>query len=114
MPRYCAAQATAEAWLPEECVTTPCRASSSESCRMALLAPRILKEPVRWKFSHLKKSCAPQSLSRPELVRTGVRFARGAMRWAASRMSWREGGVVSVGAITLGMLAALTDTATRH
>lgn len=77
--------------MPEEYVTTPRAACSSVSWRMALLAPRILKELVRWKFSHLK----PQMASSPALVSTGVRCTSGAIRRAAARMS-AEVGMVTI------------------
>lgn len=39
MPRCLAASATAAPWLPEECVTTPLAASSSDRLNTALQAP---------------------------------------------------------------------------
>jgi acyl dehydratase len=55
MPRSLAARATAMPWLPDDCVTTPLAAASSLRLKIAFVAPRILKDPVRWKLSHLKK-----------------------------------------------------------
>src|SRR5579872_245787 len=78
---HAAAQATAAPWLPLDCVTMPWRTSSSVSEKIALDAPRILNEPVFCRFSHLKKTRAPMSLSSAEDVRIGVRWMRGAMRW---------------------------------
>ena len=63
MPRCRAAYASAAPWLPDECVTTPRRASASVSENTALVAPRALNAPTFWKFSHLKKSRAPASAS---------------------------------------------------
>ena len=59
--------------MPEEWVTTPRAAVSSSRDQTALLAPRNLKEPVRWKFSHLKYREEPRASSRLPEVRTGVR-----------------------------------------
>jgi hypothetical protein len=61
MPLRPAAQESAAAWLPDEWVATPRPASESESERTAFTAPRALKAPVFWKFSHLKKISAPAS-----------------------------------------------------
>jgi hypothetical protein len=61
MPLSPAAHESAAAWLPEEWVATPRPASASVSERTAFIAPRALKEPVFWKFSHLKKSLAPRA-----------------------------------------------------
>ena len=47
MPRSLAARARAPAWLPELCVTTPFRASSSDKEKTALQAPRNLKAPLQ-------------------------------------------------------------------
>ena len=55
MPRNWAARARAAAWLPEEWVTTPFAASASVNEKTALQAPRDLKAPAAWRFSHLKK-----------------------------------------------------------
>lgn len=52
MPRTRAASATAAAWLPLECVTTPRAASASDRLSTAFSAPRALKLPVFWKSSH--------------------------------------------------------------
>src|ERR1700730_11481861 len=84
MPRQAAAQARAAARLPLEGATTPRRASSSVREKTALVAPRILKEPVFWKLSHLKNNCAPARASIEALVRTGVRWMRGLMRSCAA------------------------------
>src|SRR5215469_7610747 len=84
MPRQPAAQATAAAWFPLEWVTTPRFASSSLNEKMALVAPRILNEPVFCRLSHLKKSRAPVSASRVAERSTGVRWILGAMRSCAA------------------------------
>ena len=90
-PRSRAARASAAPWLPDECVATPRAASAGERDCTALHAPRNLNAPTRWKFSHLKKSFTPDSASREEAVRTGVRRANGRMRSAALRTSARVG-----------------------
>jgi hypothetical protein len=55
-----AACAVAMPWLPEDAVMT---ALSSPSDVILLAAPRILKDPVSWKFSALKETEEP--VSRP-------------------------------------------------
>jgi hypothetical protein len=72
IPRHAAAHATAAAWFPLECVTTPRRASSSANEKIAFVAPLILNDPVFCRFSHLKNNCAPASSLRDRLVNTGV------------------------------------------
>ncbi len=59
MPASRAAQATAWPWLPALAATTPAARSSSESSAMRLTAPRILKAPVRWRFSALSSTSRP-------------------------------------------------------
>ena len=68
-----------------------CGASASASENTALQAPRALNAPIRWKFSHLKKSVAPTSASIASHVRTGVRWMCGAMRACAARIAARSG-----------------------
>jgi len=55
------------------CVATPFSAWSSARLNTALDAPRALKAPAFWKFSHLKKSVAPVMASKVSDVRIGVR-----------------------------------------
>src|SRR5215471_3535009 len=74
------------AWLPEECVATPFASFSLLSDNTAFIPPRILKAPIFWKFSHLKKISAPAILLMVELVRTGVLCMYGLMRSCASRI----------------------------
>src|SRR5215469_3385415 len=90
MPRQPAAQATAAAWFPLEWVTTPRFASSSLNEKMALVAPRILNEPVFCKLSHLKKSWAPVMASSDLLVSMGVRWMRGRIRSCASSIVFQS------------------------
>jgi hypothetical protein len=70
----------------------PRAASSLEREKIAFVAPRILKEPVRCRFSHLKKSLAPAMESNEEEVRTGVRWILGAILACAARMASQLGG----------------------
>ena len=81
-PRHDAASATAAPWLPLLWVTTPRAASSSLRENTALVAPLILKLPLFWKTSALKKSLLPSPASRSSvlLVSTcaGRRVAGGA------------------------------------
>ncbi len=64
--------ATAWAWLPEENVSTPALRCRSSNCEMALKAPRNLKAPMRWKFSHLKNNSALSCRSAVAERSTGV------------------------------------------
>ena len=59
MPSSRADSAIACAWLPDENATTPALRWRASNCDSALKAPRNLNAPMRWKFSHLKKTCAP-------------------------------------------------------
>src|SRR6267143_3516775 len=83
-PRHAAAQATAAPWLPLDWVTIPRATSFSVRERTAFEAPRILKEPVFCRFSHLKKSCAPAMTFKDAHVRTAVRWILGAIRTCAA------------------------------
>ena len=60
-PIVCAASASAPAWLPLLCVTTPRSRCSSSSIRRELMAPRNLNAPPFWNVSHLKKSSTASS-----------------------------------------------------
>ena len=61
MPSSRAAQATAWPWLPALAATTPAARSSGESVASVFMAPRILKEPVRCRFSALSSTSRPVS-----------------------------------------------------
>jgi len=39
---------------PALAVTTPCATASSVARRIAFVAPRILKEPMGWRFSSFR------------------------------------------------------------
>jgi hypothetical protein len=67
-PSSRAAQATAWPWLPALAATTPARFSGSESVAILFTAPRILNEPVRWRFSAFSDTSRPtrrESVSLP-------------------------------------------------
>ena len=87
MPRVAAASASAAAWLPDECAATPLRASASESDCTALVAPRYLNAPMRWRCSPFRYTLVPSHRSSVLLVSTGVRWTNGPMRVAAARTS---------------------------
>ena len=59
IPASRAAHATAWPWFPALAATTPARFSLSESEAILLTAPRILNDPVRWRFSALRLTCRP-------------------------------------------------------
>ena len=69
IPTIRAASATPWAWLPALAATTPRARSASPSRAMRVYAPRILNEPVRWRFSHF-------SQHRPTAPRREVAGAR--------------------------------------
>src|SRR5258708_18058253 len=87
-----AGQATAAPWLPVDWVTIPRATSFSVRERIAFEAPRILKEPVFCRFSHLKKSCAPVMAFKDVEVKIGVRWILEEMRACAARTASQLGG----------------------
>ena len=60
-PSIAAASATPCAWLPALAATTPLARSASVSRAILVYAPRILNEPVRCRFSHLRYAGPPTS-----------------------------------------------------
>ena len=67
-PTSRAAHATAWPWLPALAATTPADRSAGERAATLLTAPRILKAPVRWRFSALRWTGRPvsrESVSEP-------------------------------------------------
>ena len=84
MPRSLAASATACAWFPALAATTPVEGGS---VAITFIAPRNLKEPVRWRFSHFSSTGEPVRSPRSVLGTTGVSRTRPAMRSRAARMS---------------------------
>ena len=87
IPSRRADKAMACAWLPEEKATTPALRCAGVNCDSALYAPRNLKAPMRCRFSHLKKTCAPNASSTVREVSTGVRCAFPCRRDAAAATS---------------------------
>src|SRR5262245_47970055 len=92
-PTRRAFQATPCAMLPALAVQTPrARAFSSARAR-ALPEPRILNEPIGWRFSSFRKICdGPSTSSRT----SGVRMAMPVIRDAAARISARPIGSIGV------------------
>src|SRR5262249_22812324 len=78
-----AANAVAWAWLPAEIAITPRRLCSSVSVDSLFSAPRGLKEPVRWKSSHLSR--APRVREESIGVRTRWRSTAARARTTSSR-----------------------------
>jgi hypothetical protein len=61
IPASLAAHATAWPWFPALAATTPACRSVSPSVAIVLNAPRILNDPVRCRFSALRKTWRPLS-----------------------------------------------------
>ena len=61
IPASRAAHATACPWFPALAATTPAARSFSPSVEIVLNAPRILNEPVRWRFSAFSTTGRPDS-----------------------------------------------------
>ena len=72
MPSCCAASATPCAWLPAEAATTPRARSARVSRESRWDAPRILNEPVRCRFSSLRKTGTPSRSVRCWDLSSGV------------------------------------------
>src|SRR5918999_2465260 len=109
-----AASATACPWLPALAVTTPAARSASDRVATRLAAPRILKEPVRWRFSALRNTGRP--LRRPSVSEeeTGVARTSGAIRARAASMSASVGAVrVAIGLHPEYLLHDLTNRRER-
>ena len=64
MPRCLHVAATPCAWLPALAVTTPFFFACAMFSRMQFEAPRILKLPVRCRFSHLSEMSLPHFVLR--------------------------------------------------
>ena len=97
-PASRAAQATACPWLPALAVTTPAARSSGPSVETRLTAPRILKDPVRCRFSAFSHTGRPESRLSVSEEETGVTRAMPSRRCCAASMS------ASVGAVRVAML----------
>src|ERR671932_2915056 len=92
-PASRAAQATAWPWFPALAVTTPAVRSASESEPTLFTAPRILKEPVRCRFSALRTTGRRDMRVSVSDEYTGVTRATPSSR---SRAAWMS---ASVGAV---------------
>src|SRR5579883_640277 len=93
IPSSRAAQATAWPWLPALAATTPAARSSGPSSESMLTAPRILNEPVRWRFSAFRTTSRPTSRESEAEPNTGVTCAWPPMRPRAASMSASVGAV---------------------
>src|SRR5450759_1984892 len=80
-PMRRAQNATPCAILPAEAVSTPRRRSWGSSRAITLAAPRILKEPIGWRFSNFSQTSAGESAKQRT---SGVRRATPAMLVRAS------------------------------
>src|ERR1035441_4689578 len=80
-PAERAARAAAGAWLPAEATTMPGAAPLPRAASFAD-APRILNEPVGWRFSAFRTMREPVSSLRTRELKSGVRTA---MRSTAGR-----------------------------
>src|SRR5438876_8859024 len=107
MPNSRAAQATAWPWLPALAATTPAARSDGSSVAILLAAPRILNEPVRWRFSAFSRTSRPVIRVNVSDANTGVTLATPAIRSRAARRS------ASVGAIAVQVEDLLEDLAHR-
>ncbi len=83
------ASATPCAWFPALAATTPAARSSGISPAIRTYAPRSLKEPVRWRFSHLKCTGAPTRRDRYLLPSIAVTLDTPASIFWAPRTSSR-------------------------
>lgn len=63
------------AWLPDQRVTTGLVCPVANRLATALYAPRNLNDPVRWKFSHFRKTVVPAASSNCGRAGTGVAYA---------------------------------------
>src|SRR3954453_5693365 len=103
-----AAHATAWPWFPALAATT----SSASSVEMRLYAPRILNEPVRWRFSAFSFTSRPTSRESVSEAYTGVTRATPSSRARAASISGRPGAVLVV-ANTEHLLQDLAHCAER-
>src|SRR6185503_15973541 len=85
-PRACAACAHAHAWLPALPAVTP-RAQRSPRAASLFSAPRILNEPVRWRFSAFSTTSVPARRLTVSDGTTGVCRAMSATACRARSMS---------------------------
>jgi hypothetical protein len=87
MPDSRAARATPCAWFPADAATTPISFWDPDSRLMALSAPRILNEPVLWRFSALRRTSPPVRREKEVETIVGVSRTTGRMVSLAAWMS---------------------------
>src|SRR4051794_33285749 len=92
-PSSRAAQATAWPWLPALAATTPFWRCSGSRLESLTYAPRILKEPVRCRFSALRITGRPASRESVSEGKTGVTRATPSSRSRARSISGSPGAV---------------------
>src|SRR6185436_13027493 len=109
-PASRAASANACPSFPALAVTTPAARSSSDIVASLLTAPRILNEPVRWRFSALRKTLRPLRLPSVSEEMTGVSRARPCTR---SRAAWISASV-GPAAVFMNLEHLLHDLAYRR
>ena len=85
-PKWLAANASAWAWLPALPAVTPRRARSPSDDSL-LMAPRILKAPVRCRLSAFNTTSRPVCRANAADVTTGVCLATVDVTVRAARMS---------------------------
>src|SRR5258708_10281108 len=86
-PSIWAASATPCAWFPALAATTPRARSASVSREIRTYAPRILNDPVRCMFSHLRYTGPPTSSDRWRDCSSGVTTATSRSSSRAARIS---------------------------
>src|SRR6516225_8117619 len=94
IPASRAAQATACPWLPALAATTPAARSAVPSVEILLKAPRILNEPVRWRFSAFSRTSRAARRENVSERKMGVTRATPSSRARAASMSAGVGTVV--------------------
>src|SRR6266568_7263004 len=109
IPSSRAAHATACPWLPALAATTPAARCSWVSAEMRLYAPRILNDPVRWRFSAFRCTSRPKSCDSVSERYTGVTRATPSRRERAASMSGSVG-ARSVAANSEHLLQDLTNS----
>src|SRR5688500_1227180 len=101
IPASRAAHATAWPWLPALAAITPAARSAALSEAIVFTAPRILKAPVRCRFSALSWTVRPHRRERVSDPKTGVTCAIPAIRARAASSSLSVGAVRVANAVDL-------------
>src|SRR4051794_9181142 len=109
-PSSWAASATPCAWLPALAATTPRAFSSGDSRLIRVYAPRILKEPARCRFSHLRYTGPPTRSDSARLYSSGVGRTTPASTSRAARTSSSVTGNVVIDMAGVWHLAACSGT----